>query len=404
MRLKLAPLLVMLVIATGCVGPGLQGVQPNTTELQEAQTAILYGSLSSSRYLESDEWQETLQRVEERISDAAVATCLMTNAVDCERVRQRATIVPDMDINAWVDRDLVIGVHAGLLAYAGSDEEIAAVLAHEYGHVFARHFDRQDTNAGIGALAGLAVELAAAYSGYLDPETAGDLTTAMGQAGATAYSQQFELEADYYAALILDKAGIALDHGNSLLMRLARTSQGSANAGEWQNRARLMATTHPANDYRLARWMGVAGTLADSKRVSPDGIDSELRANAMRKLLDTVPWQPGVMTRWINPKTGNSGELVLRRRGTRPECAIAGKYHAECVTFSVRELRQDSNESTNHHACTVLGKSHGAWQTDDGQWWSWASLGTENPWGRNARELCEDASARLNTVAVPPQR
>lgn len=91
--------------------------------------------------------------------------------------------------------------------------------------------------------------------------------------GAGAFSQQYELEADYYAALILNEADIHYGHGSDLLKRLARTSEGSPSAGAWRDKARLIASTHPANDFRLARWIGVSRTLEESKRVSPDGID-----------------------------------------------------------------------------------------------------------------------------------
>ena len=63
----------------------------------------------------------------------------------------------DREINAHVDGSHRVTMNAGLLRAAGSDEEIAAVLAHEYGHIIADHIDKRMGDAGVGALGGLLV-------------------------------------------------------------------------------------------------------------------------------------------------------------------------------------------------------------------------------------------------------
>ena len=397
-----APILLCVALTGGCVGPGLQGVQPYVTELDEARVAINQGALPSPRYLEAAKWPSTLRRVEDRIGDAAVSMCARAGGVNCHRVRQRAAIIRDQSINAWVDQDLRIGVHSGLLTHAGSDEEIAAVLAHEYGHIFAGHFDRSATNTGVGAIAGLIAGIAMVSSGYGDGNTVYDLTTLGYKAGAGAFSQQYELEADYYAALILSEADIHYSHGSDLLRRLARTSQGSSSAGTWRDKARLMASTHPANDFRLARWIGVSRTLEEGKRVSPNGIDQELRLNALWSLLVTYPWERGILTRWINPRTGNSGEIKLLNRKGMPECAHSGKYFAECAAYRNTEHRQGESHAETRYACAVPGVAQGSWTTDDGWSWVWVSLGTLNPWVRG--EACAEAKGRVQELALTRPR
>lgn len=53
------------------------------------------------------------------------------------------TVIDSPDLNAFALPGGYIYVHRGLLAYLGSEAELAAVLAHEIGHVTARHGARQ---------------------------------------------------------------------------------------------------------------------------------------------------------------------------------------------------------------------------------------------------------------------
>ena len=285
---RIACLVFLACTSSGCVGVGLTGVQPYVTEVDEAQNYISSGLLPSARRLPAAEWQETLRRIENRIALAAIKTCQKVQGVNCGKARLPAAIVEDDSINAWVDQNHRIGVHSGLLANAGSDEEIAAVLAHEYGHIFAGHFDRKATNMGAGLLVGAIAGVWLASAGA-DAESVGTVIDTATDLGAGAFSQQYELEADYYSALILNNAGIDLKHGRDLLRRLARTSQGISTAGVWGAQARLMASTHPANDFRIARWLGVSRALDEAGRISPKGpgADMELRHQALRTLLET---------------------------------------------------------------------------------------------------------------------
>lgn len=115
----IAPVLLCVPFVTGWVGPGLQGVHPYVTELDEARVAINQGALPSPRYLEASKWPSTLRRVEDGIGDAAISICARAGGVNCQRVRQRAAIIRNQNINAWVDQDLRIGVHSGLQAGRG---------------------------------------------------------------------------------------------------------------------------------------------------------------------------------------------------------------------------------------------------------------------------------------------
>ena len=193
-----------------------------------------------------------MDRVIKKFKPAAQKTCLDVRAKNCDKVALPASLVNNPTINAYVDANHNIFFHTGLLTHAASDEEIGAVLAHEYGHVFAGHIEKSETNAALGGLVGIvAGTVIADATGTTDPQIATDIIAgsmdAGRQSGGFAFSAKYELEADYYAALILKNAGTDLEHGKNLLVRLARANAGSSETGSsgWGERARLMATPTP---------------------------------------------------------------------------------------------------------------------------------------------------------------
>ncbi len=229
------------------------------------------------------------------------------------------------------------------------------MLAHEYGHVFAGHIDKSQTNAGLGVLAGIAVGAAiASATGNSDPEVATDIITGGANAGRDAgwlaFSPKFELEADYYAALILENAGIDLDDGKDLLLRLGRATTGysGTNSGGWGEGARLMATTHPANDYRIARWTSTSRSIAEGKQLTQHRPgyehDSMLRDDARNRLARSL-WVKSKMTRWVNRKNGHSGVLTIGNTAYKRKC------DRNCVRISEVEYTQGQVRTSEYWLC-----------------------------------------------------
>ena len=341
---------LLIALATGCAGgPGLQGVPPFESELVQAERAITYQSVPASRRLQRAEWRATLDRVVGKIGPQAKQTCRAVGAMNCHMVGREISIVNDSTINAFVDKDNRISVHSGLLTHASGDDEIAAVLAHEYGHIFADHIAKQDTNATGGLLAGTALALLGGYYG-VDANTTTAGAMELYEAGALAFSPEYELEADYYAALILERAGIDHSHGQNLLIRLARSAEDGSNTSGWGGRARLMATTHPADGFRIARWIGITDSLKESKRLSPNGIDEELRLAALNGLLagdSNGMIHVGYISRWINPKTGRSGTMTLTGIQEVPKCGVT------CAVYRQEDHQQGNSGSRIGYACWI---------------------------------------------------
>lgn len=121
------------------------------------------------------------------------------------------------EFNAFSDGQM-IGIGTGVFNVAGDDSELAFVVAHELAHNVLKHIEKSQGNAAIGGLIGLAIDIAAAAAG-VNTQGLGWRTGA--QAGAKAYSQEFEREADYLALFMVSRAGYDTAKAPTLFRRLS---------------------------------------------------------------------------------------------------------------------------------------------------------------------------------------
>ena len=111
------------------------------------------------------------------------------------------TIIDAPDINAFALPGGYIYINRGLLSYLDSEAQLAAVLAHEVGHVTARHVVRQDSaRKGASVLSVLSVLTTGSAA-------IGDVTNLWGTAAVKGYGREMELEADGLGAEYLFNSG-----------------------------------------------------------------------------------------------------------------------------------------------------------------------------------------------------
>ncbi|MFZ2619311.1 MAG: M48 family metalloprotease, partial [Alphaproteobacteria bacterium] len=120
----------------------------------------------------------------------------------------------DNEVNAFATPDNNIYMHTGLVLRAESPAEVQGVLAHELGHVLAKHgFQRYADirNATIATIAGAVVGLgAAAAGGGTDAAMAGILGgQALGTGNFLRHSRTQEREADQHAMLLLNASQLS---------------------------------------------------------------------------------------------------------------------------------------------------------------------------------------------------
>ena len=159
-------------------------------------------------------------------------------------------MVDSQSLNAFAVPGGIIGVNAGLFAFAEDEGAFASVLAHEMGHLSQRHYARGSARAEqtqLSAMAGLLAGMLLAASG------AGEagMAAAMGSQAAAiqdqlAYSRRFEEEADRVGLKTLAAAGYdpqAMVRMFRSMLHMSRLQGGTPPE---------FLLTHPITDSRLS--------------------------------------------------------------------------------------------------------------------------------------------------------
>lgn len=130
----------------------------------------------------------------------ALVASKLAAASELPNIPWRITVLNSNELNAFALPGGYVYITRGLLALAGNEAELAGVLAHEIGHVTARHSaERQGdaTFAGLGAV----------LAGVLLGDAAGNLVNTVGSGYIQHYSQSQEFEADSLGVRYLGRTG-----------------------------------------------------------------------------------------------------------------------------------------------------------------------------------------------------
>ena len=168
------------------------------------------------------------------------------------------TILNDDKVNAFALPGGYVYITRGLLALAENEAEMAGVLAHEIGHVAARHTAERYSTAMATNL-GLMVLGAIGSSAGL-PTGIGRLVGLGAQAAIQSYSREQELEADMLGVRYLNRAAYSADAMTSFFEKMgAHADLERAMAGK-ENEAvphNIMAT-HPRTAQRIGQAIKLA--------------------------------------------------------------------------------------------------------------------------------------------------
>jgi len=167
----------------------------------------------------------------------------IVQAAGMGNLRWQYVVFESNDANAFALPGGRMGVTTGLLRMVRNDDQLAAVIGHEVGHIGARHAAErysQSTAASIG----LGVAQGALGSG----SQAGQAVSAFGGAGAQLgfllpFSRQHELEADRLGVDYMQAAGYDPRQAVELWRLMAQ--EGSRNPAEFMS-------THPSEPTRIA--------------------------------------------------------------------------------------------------------------------------------------------------------
>lgn len=134
-------------------------------------------------------------------------------------------------VNAFADGKRIM-ITKGMMRFAQDDQDLALVIAHELGHNVMGHLDKRQTNYWLGTI----FDIAAAANGV---NTQGSF----GSAGAQAFSQDFESEADYVALYYMNAAGLALEGTANFWREMAAEHPSSIGSNH--------SASHPATSERF---------------------------------------------------------------------------------------------------------------------------------------------------------
>ncbi|MGM0520493.1 MAG: M48 family metalloprotease [Pseudomonadota bacterium] len=198
-------------------------------------------------------------------------------------------MVDSPSLNAFAVPGGVIGVNAGLFAFAEDEGAFASVIAHELGHIAQRHYARGTARAEqtqIPAMAAMLAGMIIAASG------AGDagIAAAMGSQAALlqdqlAYSRRYEEEADHVGLQALAAAGYDPD----AMVRMFRDMQRMARLQGGTPPEFLL--THPISENRLSDTQARAAQLGVSDSRRSDTLYDMMRGRALLHIHANDPQQ-----------------------------------------------------------------------------------------------------------------
>lgn len=152
-------------------------------------------------------------------------------------------VFEDASLNAFALPGRKIGVHTGLIDLVDNQDQFAAVIGHEIGHVLARHSNERMSQQ-VSTKLGLSIVQAVAAP-----------TTPLGQAAVSAlgvgaqygvimpFSRLHESEADMIGIDLMAKAGFNPLESINLWKKMSHASQG--------NQPPEFLSTHPSHDTRI---------------------------------------------------------------------------------------------------------------------------------------------------------
>ena len=234
--------LVIYLIISGCSVNPVTGKQDFVmmSENQEIAMGKRYHSqvLQQIPPYQDAELQDYVQRIGDSLSTQSHRPNLF----------YRFTVLDSPDINAFALPGGYIYINRGLMAYLSSEEELAAVLGHEIGHVTARHSVRQYSQSQLLGILSTAIEMNQGRS-------AGNLANLASGALLSGYGRDMELEADDLGAQYIAQEGYSpqgmFDVLSVLKDQEIYSKAQAEKRGQEPRSYHGVFASHPSNDKRL---------------------------------------------------------------------------------------------------------------------------------------------------------
>lgn len=249
-----------LCIATGLTACGTTYTMPGIGEETTSRANVMFAEAQAAppRSPSSESAGiNRFHRVAKRIEPVARQLCqhelAQNKSVDCnvkiELDREMSERNAYFTYSQAGNKGPVIRFSVPMVQDAASDDEVAFILGHEYGHLIGQHIVKQQQQAIAGALILGAITAygnasAASAGQHYDPDAVSrnmELGAAVGQ---MAFSQTYELESDMLGTRIAHNAGYDPIKGAQFFARDEAARSKSGQLSFWG--------THPADSKRMA--------------------------------------------------------------------------------------------------------------------------------------------------------
>lgn len=173
------------------------------------------------------------------------------------------TIIDSPEINAFALPGGYVYVNRGLLTFMNTEADLAAVLAHEIGHITARHGVQQQargTLARTAAQVGGVVTAVATGSNYVGSQIS-EVASIWAQTGLSGFGREHELEADSLGAEYIKEAGYDPAAMINVVTILKNQEDFSKSVNNGGGSYHGLFATHPRNDTRLQEAIASVASL-----------------------------------------------------------------------------------------------------------------------------------------------
>ena len=225
----LVPLLFVALAACGTSPTGRDQILIYSPEDLDAMGVQAFGEMREQLPEETDTSVNDYVR--------CVATAI-TDQLGDKRASWEVVVFKDENPNAFALPGGKIGVYTGMLEVAENQDQLAAVLGHEVGHVLAQHANERISQQQLTSV-GLAV---AAGSGYLDSASMQALGLGAQIGILLPYSRTHESEADVIGLDLMARAGFDPRQSVQLWKNMQKSGGGAPPE---------FLSTHPSSGTRI---------------------------------------------------------------------------------------------------------------------------------------------------------
>lgn len=243
-RFKIIPLILFIIVFEACSTVPLTGRKQlniaNSEAIQQEAAAAYRQFLQdpSTHVIRSGTDYQRVKNVGSRVATAIEKYLNQNGYANQYSFQWEFNLIQSKEINAWAMPGGKVAVYSGILPVAANDAGLATVMAHEIGHVIARHAEeRYSQTAGAQVLGGV-------IGAATGSQTIQQLYGLGGQLALLKYSRNQESEADRLGLIFMAMAGYNPDSAVSFWQRMSAASEGGAPPE--------FMSTHPSDETRIA--------------------------------------------------------------------------------------------------------------------------------------------------------